>query len=79
MIKLTNKYKLKFHTEIPQEKRELLYEGIARDAYEKKGLSAPEEYGFFVENDGETIGGLFGHIFFGDMFVDVLWINPRFL
>lgn len=78
MSQLPNKYELKAYSEIPADKRAILYAGIAKEAKEKLGLKPPEDFGFFIESDNKVIAGLVGLMFFGEIYIDVLWVDPEF-
>jgi ribosomal protein S18 acetylase RimI-like enzyme len=77
-IQLPNGYKLSSYTITPNDKVQILYDGIAVDSLKEKGFQAPEKFSFFVENGNKTIGGLGGIILCGEIYIALLWVDPEF-
>lgn len=58
---------------------EILAEGLAQNAKQKRGLEPAEEFIFFVTDEkNNKLGGCYGVIYYGCICVYKLWIDPKF-
>lgn len=56
----------------------LLYSGLYEEAARAKGMSRFRTFGICIKNETQHIlGGAKGAIFYGNLYVDALWINDK--
>ena len=63
-------------TKLPSSKDiEFLSNNLSNYAFEKKSLFPIESFAFFIHDENEnTIGGINGHLFYGCLYIDQLFI-----
>lgn len=53
-----------------------IWEGISEHAKQKKGLTPGKSFAFFVKDEHDQMkGGCSGYIFYGCLYVDLLWVD----
>lgn len=54
----------------------IIWEGISEHAKQKKGLPPGKAFAFFIKDDlNNILGGCSGYIFYGSLYVDLLWVD----
>jgi GNAT superfamily N-acetyltransferase len=54
----------------------LLWQGLSLHAKQRRGLDAGKPFAFFIKDEKSEIkGGCSGYIFYGCLYVDLLWVD----
>jgi GNAT superfamily N-acetyltransferase len=70
-------YKIVYDSAPKPEQTQKLWEGISAHAAEVRGLHPGKPFAFFIKNSLNFIkGGCSGYIFYGSLYVDLLWVEP---
>lgn len=69
-------YKLIYDANPSHDDTKILWEGISDNAKQKRGHEPGRAFAFFIKNELEQIkGGCSGYIFYGCLYVDLLWVD----
>jgi GNAT superfamily N-acetyltransferase len=69
-------YRLEHHDTIPKEYEEVLYHGISEGAFQAKERSPIHPFSIFIKDHQENIiGGVYGILLYGSLYVDSLWVD----
>lgn len=70
------KYTIFYDPHPKQEDTKIIWQGINEYARDMRGLSEGKPFGFFVKDESNNIkGGCAGYIFYGCLYVDILWVD----
>ncbi len=54
----------------------IIWKGISENAKKRKGLEPGKQFAFFIKDEDKQIkGGCSGYIFYGCLYVDLLWVD----
>jgi Predicted acetyltransferase len=71
-------YHLEYQIEINHDDENILFEGINDDAVQKKNMDRIKSFGIFAKNSqGVVLGGATGITMYGNMYVDMLWVEEE--
>lgn len=71
-------YQFEYQKEPLQKDEEVLFNGINDDAVIKKNMSKIQSFGIFIKDShGIVFGGITGNTLFGNLYIDMLWINEK--
>lgn len=74
---MQDSYRIKFKDEIPHKIEMLLFKGISQEAA-RKGMEPIFSFSLSLEDQKHNIlGGVTGTIFYGSLYVDMLWVKPN--
>lgn len=72
-------HKITFKKNPSNKEINILENGICAEAFDKKGLSKLEEFGFFIKDENkQIIGGLTALYCYQSIDIDALWIHPQY-
>ncbi len=58
---------------------DFLNQGIYEEALKKKGMSLPQHFGFFLQNETkQMVGGIDGFCYYGCFYIDSLYIKEPY-
>lgn len=67
-----------YEPEPAAEKIDILVQGLAQYAAEKKGMPPIERFGFFAVDKNKMVqAGCYGVIYYGCLYTDLLWVAPH--
>lgn len=70
------KYLINYEPNPKHEEVNVIWEGISENAQSEKGHKPGKPFAYFIKDESERIkGGCTGCIFYGCMYVDLLWID----
>ena len=70
------KYTIKYEANPKHDDTKILWEGISDHAKRMRGHEQGKAFAFFIKDANEKIkGGCSGYIFYGCLYVDLLWID----
>ena len=74
---MNQEHYLEKYEKIPPDYEQAIFDGISKDAFDKKELPPIDRFGLFVKNKkGQVVGGLTGVTMYGSLYVDMLWVDP---
>lgn len=69
-------YKIYYESDPKNEDTKILWEGISLHAKQARGHEPGKPFAFFVKDKSNQIkGGCSGYIFYGCLYVDLLWVD----
>ncbi|KTD53452.1 hypothetical protein Lsan_3862 [Legionella santicrucis] len=73
---MSNDFQIRYTPNPSAEEIQVLYDGIAGFAQEKKNQPPIECYGFFIHDDNDNIiAGCNGSMYYGCLYIDSLWVH----
>lgn len=71
-----SEYKLIYESDPSPDETKILWEGISENAKQKRGHESGRPFAFFIQDESKQIkGGCSGFIFYGCLYVDLLWVD----
>lgn len=67
-----------YYEAIPREAENILFNGLNKNADERKGMRPVVPYGIFVKDaEGAILGGIEGYTIYGCLHIDMFWLSPE--
>ncbi len=70
------KYKIEFEPNPNHDDIDIIWKGISENAKITRGHNPGKSFAFFIKDENNNIkGGCTGYIFYGCLYVDLLWVD----
>lgn len=74
-----NEINIQYDANPTSEETKQLWKGISAHAKQVAGLDPGEGFAFYLRDESQTIvGGCSGYVFYGNLYVDMLYVAPAF-